>query len=223
MSRPDTAASAALDGDVKPIWLIYLDFLGNPLRGCTAGMDLTITGSTDPDLEGHTFEGINSQLLDVTDISTGEGGTDTVTIRVSGIPDLDDDAINDINNPAIYQGRTARLWRIIRNGDSEQMGGIQPYYTGYMVGGMIDSQPDEQVIEIQVEGYISAHSAPSMRTYLDQELYDAGDLSARAAIAIANGVGGDPAIRPQGFAGIVDRWTELRGDPRSAWEGWRGF
>lgn len=194
MSRPDATASAALDGDVKPIWLIYMDFLDNPLRGCSAGQTLTFTGTGDPDLEGQTFDGINSQMLEVTDISTGDGGTETVTIRISGIPGLDNDAINEINNPATYQGRVARLWRIIRNGDSEYEGGIQPYYTGYMVGGMISSEPEESIIDIQVEGYIAAHSAPSMRTYLDQELYDPGDLSARASIAIANGAGADPAI-----------------------------
>lgn len=209
MSRPDPIAGAALDGDIKPIWLIYLDFLDDPLRGCSAGQTLTFSGTSDPDLEGHTFDGINSKMLDVTDISTSDGGTDTVTVRISGLPDLDADAINDVNNPQIYQGRVARLWRIVRNSDSEQMGGIQPYYTGYMVGCFIDSQPDESVIEIQVEGYIAAHSAPSMRTYLDQELYDSGDLSARAAIAIANGTGADPAIRSsnpfENFYGRADR------------------
>lgn len=195
MSRPDALAGAALDGDIKPVWLIYLDFLDNPLRGCTAGQSLTFSAPSDPDLDGHTFDGINSEMLEVTDVSSSDGGTETVTIRISGLPDLDDDAINDINNPAVYQGRTARLWRIIRDEESEQAGGVQPYYTGYMVGGFVDSQPDESVIEIQVEGYIAAHSAPSMRTYLDQELYDPGDLSAKAAIAIANGTGADPAIR----------------------------
>lgn len=194
MSRPDPLASAALDGDVRPVWLIYLDFADDPLRGCTAGQTLSFSGSGDPDLDGHTFDGINSQMLEVSDISSNEGGTDTVTVVISGIATLDDDMLDAINNPSIYQGRTARLWRIIRDASAEQVGGIQPYYTGYMVTGYVSSEPDEQTITIQIEGYISAHSAPSMRTYLDQESFDPGDLSARAAIAIANGAGADPGI-----------------------------
>jgi hypothetical protein len=38
-----------------------------------------------------------------------------------------------------------------------------------------------------IESYLAALTSASNRTYLDQERYDAGDLSARAAIAIANG------------------------------------
>lgn len=194
MSRPDPAASAALDGDVLPIWLVYLDFADEPLRGCTAGQTLSFSGSGDPDLDGHTFDGINSQMIEVSDVSSGEGGTDTVTVVVSGIASLDSDMLDAINDPSIYQGRVARLWRIIRDTSGAQVGGIQPYYTGYMVTGYVSSEPDEQTITIQIEGYISAHSAPSFRTYLDQESFDPGDLSARAAIAIANGVGADPGI-----------------------------
>lgn len=194
MSRPDPAASAALDGDVLPIWLVYLDFADEPLRGCTAGQTLSFSGSGDPDLDGHTFDGINSQMIEVSDVSSSEGGTDTVTVVVSGIASLDSDMLDAINDPSIYQGRVARLWRIIRDTSGAQVGGIQPYYTGYMVTGYVSSEPDEQTITIQIEGYISAHSAPSFRTYLDQESFDPGDLSARAAIAIANGVGADPGI-----------------------------
>jgi hypothetical protein len=194
MSRPDPAASAALDGDVLPIWLVYLDFADEPLRGCTAGQTLSFSGSGDPDLDGHTFDGINSQMIEVSDVSSSESGTDTVTVVISGIASLDADMLAAINSPAIYQGRVARLWRIIRDMSGAQVGGIQPYYTGYMVTGYVGSEPDEQTITIQIEGYISAHSAPSFRTYLDQESFDAGDLSARAAIAIANGVGADPSI-----------------------------
>lgn len=194
MSRPDPAASAALDGDVLPIWLVYLDFADEPLRGCTAGQTLSFSGSGDPDLDGHTFDGINSQMIEVSDVSSSEGGTDTVTVVVSGIASLDSDMLDAINDPSIYQGRVARLWRIIRDTSGARVGGIQPYYTGYMVTGYVSSEPDEQTITIQIEGYISAHSAPSFRTYLDQESFDPGDLSARAAIAIANGVGADPGI-----------------------------
>lgn len=206
MSRPDPTASAALDGDVRPIWLIYLDFLDEPLRGCTAGQTLTFSGTGDPDLDGQTFDGINSQMIDVSDVSSSEGGTDTLTVEISGIATLDADMLDAVNNPAIYQGRLARLWRIIRDASNTQAGGVQAYYTGYMTSCVVDSQPTEQIITVQIEGYIAAHSAPSMRTYLDQESFDPGDLSARAAIAIANGAGADPSIGA-GVASGGGRWN----------------
>lgn len=196
MSRPDSAASAALSGNVRPIWLIFLDFADEPLRGCTAGMDLQFTSAGDPDLDGHTFDGLNGDMIDVSDVSSNEGGTDTLSVRISGLATLDDEHLDAINNPSIYQGRVARLWRIIRNEDGTQVGGIQPFYTGYMVGGYVSSDPDEQTIIIQIEGYLAAHSAPSNRTYLDAESFDPGDLSAHASIAIANGTSSDPAIGP---------------------------
>lgn len=217
MSRPDPAASAALSGDVLPIWLVFMDFADEPLRGCTGGFDFTVTGTGDPDLDGKTFESINSRMVDVSDIDSGEGGTDTVQVRISGIPGLDNEALDQLNNPALYQGRVCRMWRIIRNTAGEQIGGVQAYYTGYMVGAFVQSDPDEQIIQIDVEGYISAYSAPSMRTYLDQELYDAGDLSARAAIAIANSSGADPSVGdgPASLTGrIADIVTSRPNGPR---------
>lgn len=194
MSRIDPAASAALDGDVLPIWLIFLDFADEPLRGCTAGFDFTVTGTGDPELDGHTFEAINSRMVDISDINSGQGGTDTVSVQISGIAGLDSDALDQMNNAALYQGRLARLWRIIRDLEGNQIGAVQAYYTGYMTGAYVDSSPTEQIINLDIEGYLSAYSAPSNRTYLDQELYDPGDLSARAAIAIANSSGADPSI-----------------------------
>lgn len=194
MNRISPAASAALGGDVLPIWLIFMDFADEPLRGCTGGFDFSVTGTGDPDLDGKTFECINSRMIDVSDIDSGTGGTDTVQVRISGLAGLDNEALDQLNNPPLYQGRLCRLWRIIRNTDGEMIGGVQAYYTGYLSGAFVQSDPDEQIIHFDVEGYISAYSAPSMRTYLDQELYDAGDLSARAAIAIANSSGADPAV-----------------------------
>lgn len=194
MSRIDPVAYAALEHDVLPIWLIFMDFADEPLRGCTGGFDFTVTGSGDPDLDGHVFESINSRMIDVSDVSSGEGGTDTVRVQISGIPELDDEALNQMNNPPLYQGRLIRLWRLLRNTNGEQVGGIQAYYTGYMTGAYVQSDASDQIITIDVEGYIAAYSEPSMRTYLDQEKYDAGDLSARAAIAIANSSGADPSV-----------------------------
>ena len=109
------------------------------------------------------------------------------------------------------------LWRLIRNEAGSQRGAIQHYYTGYMTSLSIGGDPGQQVIDISIESYLAAFGQASNRTYLDQDLFDPGDLSARASIAIANGVSGNPLTNntPTGLAaaaaavnrssGIADR------------------
>ena len=78
--------------------------------------------------------------------------------------------------------------------DPSQRGAIQHYYTGYMVALKIGGSPASQTIEVSIETYLAAFAQASNRSYLDQELFDPGDLSARAAVAIANGVSGNPLV-----------------------------
>lgn len=196
MSHPDATASAALDAQaIRPAFFAFLDLVGDPIRVTTAGYDWAFTGTGDSDLDGFTYEGINADFVDISEIKVAEGGTETVTARISALPVIDAATFAIIADRANWQGRVARLWRIIRNEANVQQGAIQHYWTGYMTVLAIRATPDEgQTIEMSIEGYVSAHSAPSNRTYLDQELYDSGDLSAKAAIAIANGLSGNPLV-----------------------------
>lgn len=195
MSRPDATAAAALDARViKPIFIGYLDIVGDPVRANTSGADITFSGAGDPDLDGNTFVGISAKFIDVSPIKAASGGSETVTASLSGLPVIDEETLDIIGNSANWQGRPARLWRIIRNAANVQQGGIQHYYTGYMTALDIASEPDNQVIKISIESYLAAFSQASGRSYLDQARYDAGDLSAMAAIAIANGNTGAPIL-----------------------------
>ncbi len=188
MSVLDPAASAALSADViKPVFFAWLDILGDPVRANTSGMDLTVSGSGDADLDGNEFFGINADLVEVSPVRYGTGGSETVEIKLSGIPGLDNDLLSTIADPANWRLRTARLWRIIRDANNVQQGGFHSYYTGRMVQIVHSSQNGGQVLTCMIESYLAALTSASNRTYLDQERYDAGDLSARAAIAIANG------------------------------------
>lgn len=198
MSRPDSTASAALGAEVvKPVWFAFLDFLGDPVRANSSGADITLTGTGDPDLDGHLFIGISHAFIDITPVSSRQGGSDTVTARLSGIPGLDDETLVQIGNRANWQGRPIRLWRIIRNAQKVQQGAINPYHTGYMTACSIeaefdDSRPGEQAISIASESYLVAFNQASNRSYMDQDRYDPGDLSARRATSIANGNTGNP-------------------------------
>ncbi|MBD2842712.1 hypothetical protein [Erythrobacter rubeus] len=192
MSRPDAAASAALDAEViRPKFFAFMDFANEPVRVNTSGADKTFTGTGVADLDGFTFSGIDGDLVDISPVVSREGGSEQITATLSGLIDLDNDMLNEIGDRSNWQGRTVRFWRTIHNADDVQQGGIQHYYTGYMVDLSIKSRPREQVIEMIVESYLAAFSEPSNRDY-DQQRYDPGDLSYRAGIAIANGTSGNP-------------------------------
>ena len=204
MSRPDSTAAAQLDeAYVGPVWLAWIDIDGDPVRANSSGRDITITGAADPELDGD-YIGISHKLVEVSGVRVAEGGTDAVTVRLSGIPGIDDDSLAQISDPTNWRGRTARLWRIIRNEAGAQQGGVQAYYTGYMTRLVLGGNAESQAITVTVESYIASITRASNRTYLDQETFDPGDLSARAAVAIANGTsdGGTTPLGNYGASGV---------------------
>lgn len=201
MSLPDATAAAAMDADVvKPVWFVFCDFVGDPVRANSSGTNLTVAGSGLPDFDG-TYIGVDARLVSVSPIKVAPGGTDTVTVRLSGIRGLDDADRQMLADPANWQGRVVRMWRMIRNADNVQQGGIQHYYTGYMMGLSHLGNAGGLTIELTIESYLAAFSQASHRTYLDQEQFDEQDLSARAALAIANGNTSSPLIGGAGGTG----------------------
>ncbi len=190
MSRLDAAASDALDAAVvKPVYFVWLDFIGDELRANSTGQVITLSGSGLDYLDGE-FLGVASSFVDISEVRIGDGGAETVTAKVSGLPGIDQDTLDMIADPTNWRGRQARLWRMVRNDADVQQGGVQHYHGGYMVDCRIAGSPSEQMITVTIESYLASLSKPSNRTYLDQALFDPGDESARAAIAIANGTTG---------------------------------
>lgn len=189
MSLPDVTASAALGASIiKPVFFAFLDFVGEPVRVNTSGADIVPSGSGDADLDGLTFAGISGDLVDISSVKYATGGSDPVTAQISGLPGLDDDDLAMLADPANWRGRNARLWRVIRNAANVDQGGFHAYYTGKITSLTHGGSPaDGQTVRLTIESYLAAFSAPSNRTYMDQERYDATDLSAKAAVAIANG------------------------------------
>lgn len=188
MSRPDEAASAALDAQViRPGFFVYLDIAGAPVRVNTLGFDLTVTGTPYPEMNDQEFIGTDGKFVDIGAVQAKPGGSEQLVCRLSGLRDIDNETLNIIGDQSKWQGRPAYLWRMIRDENGSQQGAIQHYYTGYMVSLSIVGDDVEQLIELAIEGYLVAFSQASNRSYLDQELFDPGDLSASAAIAIANG------------------------------------
>ncbi|UPT53058.1 gene transfer agent protein [Synechococcus phage Yong-M3-232] len=198
---PDATHAAALNAEyIRPVWFAWLDFVGDPVRANTSGANITPTGTGDPDLDGLPFIGITADLVSVTPVRIKEGGSDTVVAELSGIQGLDATDLALLNNPSNWRGRDARLWRIIRNAANIQQGGFHSYYTGKMVALTHSGSGEGQTLRVTIESYLAVFASASNRTYLNQEEYDPGDLSARASIAIANGNygGATVASRPGG-------------------------
>jgi hypothetical protein len=207
----DATTQAALEAQVVN-WrvMIYADFQGDVLRATSGLYDKVISGSGDAELDG-TYDSFNHELINVSPVKHNETGSDTVSISLGGlVVNLDylrerdgdliytrseeliqarsSDFLNVIGDKTRWQGRTARLWFYCVDQNENQVGSIIPYYTGYMNEVGIAGAPDSQVVTLTIENYLVSIAGAQNKTYLIQNLYDAGDLSAEAAISAANGM-----------------------------------
>jgi len=184
----DSTTQAELEAPVLR-WrmLAYLDFSGDVLRATTNVYEKTISGSGDSELDG-TYFSLPSELVDVSTVRHSETGAETVTVSLSGLIGPNSDLLNTIGDAPNWQGRVARLWFFLTDEDENQVGEIIPYYTGYMDAVTIGGSPSTQKITVQIENYLATISGAANKTYLIQSLYDAGDTSAAATIAAANGL-----------------------------------
>jgi hypothetical protein len=183
---PETQALLDSYDPIKPIYFAFLDLVGDPVRVTTAGFNVTFSSTGDADLDGFTFSAVDPRFIEVGEVSYREGGSETLTCSLSGILGLDSDTLNLLGDRANWQGREARLWKLIRNEAGVQQGAIIPYYTGYCSTVEIQPSPKSQTISLGIEHYLASLTAPSNRTYLSQNRYDAADQSARATMGSTN-------------------------------------
>lgn len=180
---------AALGGAVlRPVTFAWLDVLGDALRATTAGFTIAVPPGTtgDAEFDGQTFDGIDARLVEIGPVSHAAGGSDTLTLSLSGLIAVDAELLNLMADRANWQGRVARLWHGLLS-DAGALTAVWPYYTGYMMVPRLRGDADGQTIELSIENYLALLSEPSGRSYLDQAEFDPGDRSAGAAIAVANG------------------------------------
>lgn len=188
MPQMDATAIAALNEPViAPAFFVFLDVDGDPVRITTFGADVTFAATGDDDLDGETYLSMDARVIDIGDVSNSEGGSDTLTIDLSGIVTIDTDLLNAIGDKTKWRGRTARLWFQLYDPSNATLGAIVPYYTGYMSSVAIMPSPKTQVIRLSIENYLAVFNQASNRSYLNQKYYDSGDASAGATIAAANG------------------------------------
>ncbi len=188
-TRPDAIANAALAADVrKPVTFCFLDIGDEPIRVTNAPYSFTFSGTGDEDLDGFTFQAVDPRVVSIGAVKAREGGTDTLTLQLSGLAGVDDDLMTDIGDRSRWAGRDARLWRaMLHPQDLTRIGAVWSYYTGYMSVPKILGDRSSQTISLEIETYLAFFGQASNRTYLDQQSFDPGDRSAELAIAIANG------------------------------------
>lgn len=188
-SRPDGSANVALAADVRrPVTFCFLDLAGGPIRVTNAPYNFTFSGTGDEDLDGYTYTAVDPRVVSVGPVKAKEGGSDTLSLELSGLAGVDDELMTELGDRANYVGRDCRLWRAMLDPvDLTRLGGLWSYYTGYMSVPKIVGDRTSQTIRLDVESYLAFFGRASNRTYLDQSSYDPGDHSAELAIAIANG------------------------------------
>ncbi len=190
-----TLPAANLTGTIQPFWVGWVDINGDPVRVTTLPRDTTFTGTGDADLDGFTFESVPASFVGVSPVTHQEGGTDTVTATLSGIPGGDDALLTAIATPANWRGRTARLWRGLADSNFTPTI-LEGYYTGYVVSMRLAGDPTTQTIELQIENYLASLTSARGRTYQDQLEHDALDVSAARIRAAANGMQTATGIAP---------------------------
>ena len=184
----DVTTQAALEATVVN-WrvLIYADFVGDVLRGTSGLYDKVISGSSDTELNG-TYDSFNHDLINVSTVKHNESGSDTVSISMSGLVVNNADFLAIIGDKSKWQGRIARLWFYCVNENEGQVGSVIPYYTGYMNEVGISGNAESQTVTLTIENYLTSIAGAQNKTYLIQNIFDAGDLSGEAAISAANGM-----------------------------------
>lgn len=187
-----TAQTALGQTVVQPAYFGFLDFVGDPLRATTYGIDVSFAATGDADLDGFTFEAWDPQFVDVGDVSNQQGGSETVNVTLSGILSIDGDLLNLIGDRSKWYRRTARLWMRVHDEAGAAQGAIIPYYTGYMTDVRIVPAPESQTIVVEIENYLNILKDASNRNYLNQGDYDSADVSAKATIGAANGASRGP-------------------------------
>ena len=202
----DATTQGALEATVL-YWrmLLWADFDGDPLRATSGLYDRTISGSGDAELDGF-YDSYDHNLISVGPVKHNETGSDTVTVTMSGLL-LNADLLNMIGDRTKWQGRSARLWFYCADENETQVGSIIPYYTGYMNDVVIVGSPSEQRITLTIENYLATLSGAPSQTYMMQNLFDAGDLSANATLGAANGLGSGSGVS-SAVGGGASIWTD---------------
>lgn len=190
MATPGATEVAGLKSHAKTgfhlVRLVYLDFVGDPLYAtdCPFG-SLTFSATGDADLD-NTFLAIEPDLQSISPITHTSENTNTVQMTLTGLITFDSALMTLIGNRSNWAGREAVIWYVLFDADAGQVGVPWRHYTGRMVNAEYGGDDGIGTITVSAENYLASLSEASNRSYMDQEDFDAGDLSAAATLAAVN-------------------------------------
>lgn len=194
MPTVDALGTNTLASHHAEAFFVWINFVGDPLRATTFGQDVPFSGTGDSDLDGNTFVSLDGSVVEVGTVNNSDGGSDTLTIDLSGIPSIDAATMAEIADTTKWRGVTVRLWMQIYDETGESpRGAIVPYYTGYASSVKVLPTATTQTIRLEVENYLAIFNQASNRDYLNQKDYDSADNSAQATLAAANMGRGAPS------------------------------
>ena len=109
----DAATLAALGREIVYVqWFAWIDIVDDPVRAVSGGRDILFGASAtgDPDLDGKLYQAVPSDLVSISDVGHSEGGSDTVTAQLRGLPVEDGGLLDIVGQKAKWRKREARLW-----------------------------------------------------------------------------------------------------------------
>lgn len=177
----------------------YLDVAGDPLRFALAPAAVTtpvgllsILPAEDADFDGQTFDVIDPAIMEVSPVKHALGGVEAVTFTVSGTLELDSGLMTRLSDPTMFRGRVAKLW-MVRFDDNWAPTHARPYYAGYMAVPAFHVAPDQQIIQVVAENYLTllGSGAPS------RSLLWTPDPNDHAGDATVGATGAGSALGPQ--------------------------
>lgn len=175
--------------------LIFADFADLPVRGALAPLPIVVPAGlagADADVAGFTFSCLNERILQLGSVETDESGTGAVSVNLLADPN-DEDLMNAVNDPALYDGRALKIWEVLHDGNGTALEIKEPFLL-YMTQPQERLSRDSAVITMTCESYlVLANAAAHGRTYLDQAIFDAGDLSP----SVTMGQGGQSGTLPE--------------------------
>lgn len=190
MARPLASATATgLNNKVLPLAsIIYLDILNDPLFAWSGVGDLVFTaGQTgDPLLDGVTFSGTGN-LIEVSAVSDGIGGSDTLEIALPGV-DITQPILRQlITNRNRWQFRRAVVWMMLLDETTYAIVG-KPFRikTGRMDKMPLTENKSNGIVKCAIEGQAAYGNTPLGSRYSEQIDLNPSDISQTFVHSLAN-------------------------------------
>jgi hypothetical protein len=185
----DTATAAAIvSPSIYPMWLVRLDFVGEPVYIHTGIGNITFTSGYDAPLNGLTFLGIGN-VGSIGAITDAIDGSQSVTLTLPGV-DLSNDYLHQINvNSDLWQRQLAYLWLATLDSNGNMLGKPARVKSGRIDQLNISIDPNSGgTIEVIIESQ-QAYAGQALGTrYIENKKIDTSDNSQAYAYDLANKV-----------------------------------